>query len=80
MTKMKNNFLKYYIVAAYFCTSVVLFAQPESNDTTGTLETPDAAPAPIDNYVWVLALVGLALVFMKVKANQNKENARLLDK
>lgn len=35
-------------------------------------EDPNATPAPIDHYVWVLALVGLVFVFIKFKAIQNK--------
>jgi hypothetical protein len=69
---MKNRLLKYYIVAVYLCSTVVLFAQPGTTDTGGTLEdtSGDTTPAPIDNYVWVLALIGLIFVFMKFRAIQ----------
>ena len=60
---MKNNLLKYYIAAFYLCSTL-----PDGLETDG-----DATPAPIDDYVWVLALVGLALVFMKYKSIQNKK-------
>jgi hypothetical protein len=74
---MKNNLLKYYIAAFYLCSTVVLFAQPGTEDTggTGNLEgtSGDTTPAPIDNYVWVLAIVGLIFVFMKFRALQNKK-------
>lgn len=75
---MKNNVLKYYIAAFYLCSSYVMFAVPG----TGNGETGDAAvegadataeAAPIDNYVWVLALVGLVFVFLKLRAIQNKK-------
>ena len=73
---MKNNVLKYYIVAFYLCSTFVMFAQPGTNDTGGTLEdngATDVTPgAPIDSYIWVLALVGLFFVFMKFKAMQNR--------
>jgi hypothetical protein len=72
---MKNRLLKYYIVAIYLCSTVVLFAaQPGADDTTGPgdLEGADA-PAPIDNYVWVLALIGLVFIFLKFRAIQNKK-------
>jgi len=69
---MKNNLFKYYIVVACLCSTLVGFAQPGSNDTGGNLEGGDA-PAPIDDYVWVLAIVGLILVFVKFKAMQNKK-------
>jgi hypothetical protein len=68
---MKNNLLKYYIAAVYFCSTMILFAQaPGDNDTGGGLEGGDPA-APIDDYVWVLAVVGLFFVFMKFRAIYN---------
>ena len=70
---MKNNVLKYYITAVYFCSTFITYAQdPGSNDTGGGLEGGDP-PAPIDDYVWVLAVVGLLFVFMKFRAiSKNK--------
>ncbi len=71
---MKNNLLKYYTAAFYLCSTFVMLAQdPGSNDNTGTLEGVDAPAAPIDSYVWVLALIGLLLVFLKFRAIQNKK-------
>lgn len=68
---MKNNLLQYYIAAFYLCSTVVMFAQG-TTDGTGTLEdngASDTTPAaPIDDYVWVLAMVGLVFVFMKFRA------------
>lgn len=66
---MKNIFLKLYIIAFYFCSTALLFADPGTEDSTGTgnLESGDAA-APIDDYVWIMALVGLIFVFMKFRA------------
>lgn len=69
---MKNNLLKYYIAAFYLCSNFVMFSQgstsPDGLETDG-----DATPAPIDDYVWVLALIGLVLVFMKFRSIQNKK-------
>ena len=75
---MKNNVLKYYIAAFYMCSTFMLFAAPgEGNGAAGdaSLEGADApaATAPIDDYVWVLALVGLVFVFLKLRAIQNKK-------
>lgn len=64
---MKNNLLKYYIAAFYICSTFVLFAEPGDGNDTGNLEGTDTPAAPIDNYVWVLALVGLFFVFMKFR-------------
>jgi hypothetical protein len=71
---MKNNLLKYYIAAAYLCSTFVIFSQgdtsPDGLETDG--DTTPAA-APIDDYVWILALIGLVLVFMKFRSIQNKK-------
>ena len=71
---MKNNLLKYYIAAFYFASTFILLAQetPGVTDEGGTMEGEEIA-APIDDYVWVLALVGLVTVFMKFRAmHKNK--------
>ena len=67
---MKTNLLKYYIVAFYLCSTFVLFAQLGTDDAGGTLEGDgDATPAaPIDDYVWVLTLIGLLFAFLKFRA------------
>lgn len=66
---MKNNLLKIYIVAFYLCSTFVLLAQPGDNDNGGGLEGDgDTTPVPIDDYVWVLALVGLVYVILRVRA------------
>ncbi|QBN17455.1 hypothetical protein [Flavobacterium nackdongense] len=70
---MKNKLLKYYIAVFCFCSTSILFAQPGTDDTGGGLESPDA-PAPIDDYVGILALVGLSYVLIKVRANHVSEN------
>ena len=69
---MKNNLLKYYIVGVYLCSTIVMFAQP--GDTDGTAGGLDAADpvAPIDNYVILLAIVGILFAFMRFRAIQAK--------
>jgi hypothetical protein len=45
------------------------------NAQTDLPEAPDdTAPAPIDNYVWVLALIGLFYVFLRVRAFTKQRN------
>lgn len=72
---MKNNLLKYYITAFYLCSTFVMFAQDPGTgggvDNDGTGDTTPAAP--IDDYVWVLALVGLVFVSLKFRVIQNKK-------
>lgn len=71
---MKKNLSKYYIAAFYLCSTFIMFAQ-ESNSDTGNLEADtDTTPAaPIDDYIWVLAAIGLIFVFIKYKAIQNRK-------
>ena len=74
---MKNNALNYYIAAFYLCSTFVLFAQPgDGNGGSGDAGLEgggDTTPgAPIDDYVWVLALVGLLFVFLKFRAVYNQ--------
>ena len=69
---MKNILSKSYITLFFLLASFVTFAQPGTDDGTGTLEGTDA-PAPIGDYLWVLALVGLVLVFLTFRAIQNKK-------
>ena len=70
---MKNNLLKYYIAVFYLCSTFAMFGQPGDGSDGSSLEGTDAPAAPIDNYVWVLALVGLIYVFIKLRAIQNKK-------
>jgi hypothetical protein len=72
---MKKQFNKYYIAFFYWCTNLALFAQPSSNNGTSDLESVDTPPAPINNYLWVLAFVGILFIFMKVRAFLIKENS-----
>ncbi len=72
---MKNNVLKYYIAAFYLCSTFTMFAQdPGAGGGVDNDGTTDQTPAaPIDDYVWVLALVGLLFVFMKFRAIQKRK-------
>ena len=64
---MKNIFLKFYITIFLLCSTSILFAQPGSGSDGDSLEGNDTA-APIDDYIWVLAAIGLIFVFMKYRA------------
>ena len=72
---MKNNSLKYYIATVFFLSTFVMFSDPgEPGDGSGggPLEGEDQA-VPIDDYVWVLAVIGLVFVFMKLRAIQKNK-------
>lgn len=70
---MKNQFTKYYIAFFYLCSSFMLFAEPGDVNDTSDLEIVDTPAAPINDYLWVLALAGLMLIFLKMKAAQSKK-------
>jgi hypothetical protein len=70
---MKNNLLKFYTLAFYFASTFILFAQPGTEDNTGTMEGEEVA-APIDDYVWVLAIIGLLFVFYRLRAFAQQRN------
>jgi hypothetical protein len=69
---MKNNILKLYITVFYLCSTFVMFAQPGAGSDNGGIddegESDVTGAAPIDDYVWVLAAVGMLLVFLKFRA------------
>ena len=82
---MKTNLLKYYIVAFYLCSTFVLFAQPGTNDNgagTGLEGDGDTTPAaPIDHYIWLLALIGLVYIFVRFRNfNKNTNTQKELSK
>lgn len=69
---MKTQFNKYYIALFYLCSNFMLFANPGTGNDTGDLENVDTPTASINDYLWVLVLIGLLFVFMKFKAVSNK--------
>ena len=73
---MKNNLLKYYITAFYLCSTFVMFAQDPGTgggvDNDGTGDTTPAAP--IDDYVWVLLVIGLVYGFFRLRAFVEQRN------
>jgi hypothetical protein len=72
---MKNNVLKYYITAAFLCSTFVMVAQPGDGSNGDPLEGSDTVGAPIDGYVWVLSAIGLVYVFFRLRAFVQQENA-----
>ena len=66
---MKNNLLKFYITAFFFCSTLLTFAQdtPGTGDEAGgTVEELD--PVPLDDYIWVLIAIGLVFAFLRFRA------------
>ena len=70
---MKNILSKLYIIVFFLCSTIAAFADPGTTNDTGDLESSDAAPMPIDDYIWVVTLIGLLFVFVKLKNMQQKK-------
>ena len=73
---MKNIVSKFYVVAAFICSTAIVFAQEGPGDTAdqGELEGADNQ-APIGDYAWVLLLLGLVYVFYKLKSLSKQSNS-----
>ena len=72
---MKTSLLKYYITAFYLCATFVTFAQtPGSGSDNGGVDDNGASDTnpgtPIDDYLWVLAIIAILFVFLKFRAIQ----------
>jgi hypothetical protein len=63
---MKTNLVKFYITTFFLCCTVVTFAQPAIPDESDGDTTP---AAPIDDYIWLLAVIGLLFIFLKFRAS-----------
>jgi hypothetical protein len=72
-----KNLSKFYTVVLFLGSFFVAFADPGTTDTTDTLEGVDAPPAPINNYILILALAGLFIVFIKLKNYYKQEKSNL---
>ena len=66
---MKNIVSKFYVVAAFLCSTAIMFAQPGETADGDALEGADNQ-APIGDYLWVLAVVGLVFVYFKFRSIQ----------
>ena len=69
---MKNTALKAYILFFFLYSNSIIWANPGSENDTSNLEATDAVAAPIDNYVWLVALMGFALVFRVLKKHKTE--------
>lgn len=66
---MKKQLSNLYIAFFLLGATMAVFAQPGSGNSTNDLESADVA-APIDSYLWILVLVGLAYSFWKFNSKQ----------
>jgi hypothetical protein len=82
LTKLKNKKFKFFTLALFFYSTLVIFAAtgPGSTSDTGDYEgddpvptTKQAAPLPIDDYIWGLALIGMMYGFIKFRTYQNSK-------
>lgn len=75
---MKNKLIHLYIAAFYFCSSFVMIAQQPGSDNDGSNgglegDTDTTPAAPIDDYLWVLVLIGLTFAILKFRAIYKQE-------
>ena len=70
--KMKNQFKKYYTTIFLLCSSFILFAEPGAGNDTNDLESIDAPAASINDYLWILAVVGVVFAFYFFKKKREK--------
>jgi len=78
---MKKHIPSIYLFVFTLLFNLVSFAQaPGDFDDNPDANPLDAPAAPIDDYLWVLALVGLVFVFIWFKANAKQENAQSNEK
>lgn len=69
---MKNSVLKIYITIVCLFSNLLIFANPGDESDTGNLEGGDP-PAPIEDYLWILAVIVVVYAFWKIKvANSTK--------
>lgn len=74
---MKYSLLKYYITAFFLCSSFIILAQvdPGSGSNDNGIDNDGASDTnglPIDDYLWVMILVALIVVFFKFRSMQSK--------
>ncbi len=73
---MKNIVSKFYVVAAFICSTAIVFAQEgpgDDSDDVGGMEGADNQ-APIGDYAWILLVLGLVYVFYKLKSLSKQSN------
>jgi len=68
---------KYSTTVSFAKITVIVFMlfTTFANAQTGLPDAPDdtAAPAPIGDHIWILALLGIVFVFLTFRAIQNKK-------
>ncbi|RRJ90480.1 hypothetical protein [Flavobacterium macacae] len=64
---MKKYIAKSFLVVIAFLMSTVAFAQGDFGGDPADTNPTDEPAAPISDYIWVLAIIGLVYVFYKMK-------------
>ena len=67
---MKNTISKFCITCLFFLSNFIIFAQPSSSNDAGNLENTDAAAASIDDYLWILVILGILFAAYTFKNNR----------
>ena len=64
---MKKNRIRIVLLVYFLFLDTITFAQPMDEDDGGDLEGNDPAPAPINNKLFLLFLLGVLLIFYKLR-------------
>lgn len=69
-----RNFIKFSLFLFFLLSDFVTFAQPGDDDNNGGggLEGNDPAPAPINDKLIILVIIGLIFAFYKLKNTLKK--------
>jgi len=67
-----KNIYKYYLVAFFFLSDFVAFAQPGDDDGSGGIEGNDPQPAPIDSMLIYLIMIGACFALYTFRKNKNQ--------
>lgn len=67
-----KNIYKFYLVAFFFLSDFVAFAQPGDDDGGGGLEGNDPEPAPINSKLIYLAITGILFAIYTFKKSRKQ--------
>lgn len=67
---------KVFLVIFSLFMDLLIYAQPTDEDNNGDLEGGDPPAAPINTFLYILAVIGILYVFYKVNKSRVKNNFR----
>lgn len=71
-TVFMRKLLKFYLLSFLFLSDFIAFAQPGDDDGGGGLEGGDPQPAPINNKLILLAIIGIFFAVYTFRKNRKQ--------